>query len=206
MLNQHQIKKNHSNSWRNIWTIYNSNQKFYKGPMFNTTLVLNIGLLIMVLFSDVDIYLFICKTIDLFLSILPNLLGFNLGSYALLIGLASSNVLLKLTKGIDKDFTFFQKASSVFAVSIVLQAITLVSTFLIKQVILVQELSNMSFEKTLGCLVPAINIIVFFSLNFLGIYSLLLILMLVKNIFGLSQTANFFSGIENINNEKKEEK
>lgn len=206
MLSQKEIKRNHSNSWRNIWRIYNANQKFYRGVMFKTTIVLNIALFTLALVLDVDIFLTIHKTTDLYLSVLPNLLGFNLGAYALLIGLASSSILLKLTKDIDKGFTFFQKASGVFAISIVTQAFTLLTTFIIKQVIIFQETDETSYNQSLECLIMGANFCVFIFLNFLGIYSLLLILMIVKNIFGLSQTANLLSGIENINKEKSTRK
>jgi len=206
MFSQEEIKKNHSNSWENIWTIYNSTQKFYKGPMFITTTVLNIAIYIIVFLLNTNLFQLISKTTDLYLSVLPNLLGFNLGAYALLIGLASSNILIKLTKGIDNSFTFFQKASSVFAISIVLQGFTLLIAFIIKQVIMIQEIANFYYDKAFEYLIIGINFCVFVCLNFFGIYSLLMILMLVKNIFGLSQTANFLGGVENIDNEKQKAK
>lgn len=197
MLNQQQIKENHSSTWKNIWLIYNTNQKFYRGIMF----IFSSGLSLAAVFSasilNIDFFTIICKITDLYISIIPNLLGFNLGAYALLIGLASSTFLPSLTKGINKGFTFFQKASSVFAFCITVQAITLIMSFIIRQIVIIQELSmySMDNKNVIACY---LNISIFFILNFLGIYSILLILMLVKNIFGLSQTANFFSGMENL--------
>lgn len=203
MLNQEQIKKNHSSKWPVIWYIYNKNQKFYKGVMFLTSSVFSLFIIITSIVLEVDFFRLICEITDLYISIIPNLLGFNLGAYALLIGLTSSTFLPHLTKGIDKDVTFFQKASSVFAFCIALQALTLIFAFVIKQIVLLQELSDKAHIFLNNDIISLINVPIFFILNFIGIYSILLILMLVKNIFGLSQTANFFSGVENIKSTKK---
>lgn len=202
MLNQEQIKKNHSSKWPVIWYIYNKNQKFYKGVMFLTSSVFSLFIIITSIVLEVDFFRLICEITDLYISIIPNLLGFNLGAYALLIGLTSSTFLPHLTKGIDKDVTFFQKASSVFAFCIALQALTLIFAFVIKQIVLLQELSDKAHIFLNNDIISLINVSIFFILNFIGIYSILLILMLVKNIFGLSQTANFFSGVENIKSTK----
>ncbi|WDF68700.1 hypothetical protein PQ465_20690 [Sphingobacterium oryzagri] len=206
MLTNDQIKKNHSNSWKTIWMIYNANQKFYKGMFFWVAILLDVIVLIFALLTRSDFYTLICKTVDLHLTILPNLLGFNLGSYALLIGLASSNFLHKFTGGLNEGFTFFQKASAVFAVSVILQAFTLSIAFTIKQIILVQELSIPGSLNIGKCLLQYVNYMFFLGINFLGIYSVLIILMLAKNIFALGQTANFFSGIEQLKAAQSEKK
>lgn len=196
-----QIKDNHSNSWKKLWHIYNKDNSGYKGFMLWFSLITNLLIVIYSCLGAADPYLLIEKYTELYIEIIPSLLGFNLGAYALLIGLASTSFLYKMTKGIDEKYTFFQRASSVFGFCIAIQAVALIVSFAIKELMEIQNLNNFVQPVSLGDeFIYKLNYIVLFLANFIGIYSITLVLMIIKNIFGISQTANFFSGLENLRN------
>ena len=198
-----EIKINHSNSWPKLWQIYNKDNSAYKGLMLWISFALNLIIIIYSSLGKIDPYLLIEKYVGLFIEIIPSLLGFNLGAYALLIGLASTSFLNKMTKGIDKEYTFFQRASSVFGFCIAIQAVSLIISFVIREFIEIQNTKNFISPFTL-CDGEAekINYVILFIANFFGIYSITLVLMIIKNIFGISQTANFFNGLENLKDRK----
>lgn len=201
-MNNEEIKINHSNSWKKLWKIYNKDNSGYKGIMLWVSITLNLIIIIYSALGKVDPFSLLEKYVVLYIEIIPSLLGFNLGAYALLIGLASTSFLNKMTKGINEGYTFFQRASSIFGFCIAVQAVSLIFSFIVKEFIEIQNIKNFSapyiFSNDEACI---FNYIVLFIINFVGIYSITLVLMIIKNIFGISQTANFFNGLENLRNE-----
>ena len=120
-------------------------------------------------------------TVDLVNSIIPSLLGFVLGGYAMLIGF--SNVSIIAVKINDK-ITLYQKISTVFSMSLIMQIFLLLFSFAIKLII-------KASISVLPILADVTNIICIIFLFYGLIYITLMIKDLVINIFNLSQYQNF---------------
>jgi hypothetical protein len=141
----------------------------------------------------------ISSVVDLVLSIIPSLLGFVLSGYALLIGFGNIEIIAK-RKSNDLDNrnpTLYQKVSTVFAVSLIMQILLLVYAFGLK-IILKTNLPCL-FDNFLIC--GLINYVLFILLIFGSFYVIVMIKDLVINIFNFSQIQHF-----TINKPRKENK
>jgi hypothetical protein len=189
--------------WRRIWKLYGFKSLFScKNRLFYTSVLLTLTLLCLLVgfFSKNDYYLTLLKMfIDLGISILPNLLGFNLGAYALIVGFLSNEKLLQAlcVKNEEEQSDKLEDISGVFAMNIVVQAFTLFWCFIGKSFMAVStDATFMKFVTmfdlpilyTLGA-----NLIYLLATFFLITYSILLIIQSVINIFDFSQLFNHFS-------------
>lgn len=137
----------------------------------------------------------ISSVVDLVLSIIPSLLGFVLSGYALLIGFGNIEIIAKKKANEDNNPTLYQKVSTVFAVSLIMQIMLLVYAFGLK-IILKINLPCLS-DNFLIC--NLINYTLFALLTFASFYVTMMIKDLVINIFNFSQIQHF-----TINNRRKE--
>lgn len=120
---------------------------------------------------------------NLIISVFPNLLGFTLGGYALIIGFGNNKLLKKFTvKSTDSQNSLFQKINSVFAYAIIIQTVTLGSSVII---FLINKLGLKSIFHAY------INSFGLFIISFLTFYSLFLLYKMVINIFDFGQLHHF---------------
>jgi hypothetical protein len=192
------IKKNHLGDLKTLLRIYNAKGDLYKGKFLWISIAIDILLTVDLGLSRSDIYGAISKIIESYIAILPCLLGFNLGAYALLIGFGTSSFLGRISKNFDKKVTLFQRASSVFGFCVLLQAVALIFVFVTKQIIAIQESTG---SDLLASILPdnaiaMINGSAYFIINLLGIYSITILVKVIENIFSLSQLSHFYSGLE----------
>jgi hypothetical protein len=193
--------------WKRIWKLYGLKELFsWKNKLFyfSVFIVASTVICILVLNHKDDlIYNLIQKIVDTGLSILPTLLGFNLGAYALIIGFLTNESLKKaVTKGQeDQSKNALERISSVFAINIITQAFTLLSSFLIKESIIIIEKLDLSLRlKTIFYshdYVIIINYLFFIIIMFLTLYSIVLVIQNAINIFDFSQLFTYFSTKEN---------
>ena len=129
--------------------------------------------------------------IDLILSIIPNLLGFVLSGYALLIGFGNIELIAKKTKPNNENTevkpTLYQKVS-VFAVGLIMQIFLLAFSFVLK---LILKLELPCLFGTY-CICNLVNYIVFGLFVFGLLYVTVMIKDLVINIFNFSQVQHIF--------------
>lgn len=131
----------------------------------------------------------VSSVVDLVLSIIPSLLGFVLSGYALLIGFGNIEIIAKKKtseKG-DNNPTLYQKVSTVFAVSLIMQIMLLVYAFGLKLILKI-DLPCL-FDNFLIC--SLINYTLFTLLTFGSFYVTMMIKDLVINIFNFSQIQHF---------------
>ncbi|HEY0055771.1 MAG TPA: hypothetical protein VGB63_10475 [Pedobacter sp.] len=193
------IRNNHLGDIKTLLRIYNAKGALYNGTYLWISLVVTLVLTLICYYSAADFYKLIQALCNIYTSVLPSLLGFNLGAYALLIGLGSSSFIGRFSRKFAVKITLFQRASSVFGFCVLLQALALIAAFFYNLIIIIQEQSQLSLMNNFFDDIDAVNkfnAFAFYFLNFIGTYSVLIIIKVVENIFSLSQLAHFYSGLD----------
>lgn len=151
------------------------------------------------LYQNKDLYLLLSNTVDLVISIFPNILGFNLGGYALIIGFGNTNLLESMTQKDDEDnSTIFQQINGIFAFSILLQSLTFITGFIVRFLFSLNVTSNITTSNNT-------NFCTIIFLLFFALWSLTMIPFLVVNVFTFGQMHHFFLSISRLK-EKKNKK
>jgi hypothetical protein len=187
----------HLTSLNGIFIIIKSRGKNYS---YDIAVSISITILIYLIFyytsKNNNPYQLIANLAELTTSIFPNLLGFSLGGYAMVIGFPNNTVLEETAK--KDDYSTYQKLSAFFSIALFIQLIVLGLSFLvswfIKQKFEVQGSGNAFF---------VINIIVYFMLSFLSIYSLIIARHIIINLFNLGQINSAYFTREMIKKENK---
>lgn len=124
---------------------------------------------------------------NMLLSLLPNLLGFCIGGYALIIGACNLDIIKKMSMPYsDKHgFSYYQVLSAVFASTLVCQCIALVYVFSVHVII---KLDITPITETIGRIANVIGIALMLLLSGL---SLSLLYYTIVNIFSFGQTIHF---------------
>jgi len=184
--------------WKYIWKLYGWKKLFdFKNRCFYfSILCVLISTLAVFLYSkkEDDITILIEKIVDLGISMLPTLLGFNLGAYALIIGFLGNKVLLAalIEKQQNSSQSHLENLSSIFAVNIIIQAFSLLCSFLIKMFMGFEELDLNIFDVPNNFRV-VFNYFIFVISSFFSLYSIVLVIQNVINIFDFSQLFIYFS-------------
>lgn len=201
--NEKDYKESHKGNLSTLLRIYWENKPIWKSYFFWAAFISSI-IIQTIIFLTSESYLpsieFVCNQM---LSIMPNILGFNLGGYVLLIGLNSQNILDEITEpnpeaNPPERYSLFQKQSSVFAYSILIQACTILIGYVFKGII------HLGVSPVSNSIADIVNFIGFWIINFVSIYAVLLIAQIVLNIFNFGQILHFFIRLECL--EKKVEK
>jgi len=176
-----QIKSEHPLSYKGILHSYDWNEIKTSRP-FQISTFASISFLIISLLSQktsLEIVIFWSSQI---IAIFPNLLGFNLGGYALVIGFGNTELIESMTKiGIGKKTSPFQKVSGIFASAILLQLLTFATAFIVNFFVQLQ------FSSTNPKIVNSVNSSISLVLSFLGIWGILILFSLVANVFSWGQ-------------------
>ncbi|WP_297101806.1 hypothetical protein [uncultured Draconibacterium sp.] len=184
------LKETHNGNLKTLLKIYWSNKPIFKSQYFWTAIcvsTLSIIFASLLQIPKFDILKFLAQQAT---SIIPSVLGFNLGAYIILISLNSTNILKEMTEpNIEEGekYSFYQKMSSVFAFSLLLQTTSLVFGIIVSTVI------NLCSSIVIGNIFAEImNILSQFFLCFVLTYSLVLIGQVVLNVFNFGQVIHFF--------------
>jgi len=196
------LKNNHKTSIKGIYTQYIHKKLFCSWGMKISVILSALCFILLFFFIEIDYYDILAKIISTNISIFPDLLGFCVGGYALIIGFGHKEMLQKMSSPNEEksNMSFFQIMSSVFAVSIIIQIITFLLSYLISFVI------NLDFTSTSESLCKIINTFTISLILFFSIYSIILLYYMVINIFNFGQSMHLCIRIDLLNKQKKEKK
>ncbi|OHD09594.1 MAG: hypothetical protein A2Y41_04725 [Spirochaetes bacterium GWB1_36_13] len=181
VLNQ-QISDNRKTGFKGIVFNYPT-KKLKKSKILYLSLFLSLIFAILSFFYCTNLYDIFIDFNNLIISIFPNLLGFTLGGYALIIGFGNKELLKKFTiKSSKSPNSLFQKINSVFAYAIIIQVITLGSSIIIFLINKIKIKSD--FHQY-------VNSFGLFLVSFFTTYSLLLLYKMVINVFDFGQLHHF---------------
>lgn len=127
------------------------------------------------------------------LDIFPNILGFSLGGYALIIGFGNSELLSEIAKK-DK-FSTFQLLSAFFATVLLLQVILILLAFLIS--------TFLDLQITIICndfISNVINLSFAFTMLIIGSFTFIMSPWVIINLFTLGQLHNVHVTIQKFKN------
>lgn len=124
---------------------------------------------------------------NIVLSAFPSLLGFSLAGYALIIGTINIGVMRMMSKPQKpmSDMSYFQFVSSVFALSVLVQCLTLSLAFIVHVVV------EQKWEMVVDISSRWVNYPAYVLLMLLVIESFVLLANMVINIFTYGQTVHF---------------
>lgn len=197
-----QLKKDHPMSYKGILYSYSWDDIKESKP-FIISLSFSILLFILSFFSKKELLDIINFWTNQILTIFPNLLGFNLGGYALIIGFGNTELVQSLTqKKPEKKTSVFQKLSGIFGFTLLLQSITFSISFIFNFII------ELGFETSNKMIYVGTNSIAILILSFLGLWGLLILPSLIVNVFTFGQMHHLYLTkkrlIEKMDKEKEE--
>ena len=179
MQNKINEKQKHETGIKGIYTKYICKEIFLSIGLWISIIMSITCFTYLYYFSTLNDYELLIKIIEKNISIFPSILGFCIAGYALIIGFGSREILKKIA-GIDigGNMSIFQYTSRIFATAIIVQVITLLSSFLVWHLLNLEINSlNAKFINT-----ATISFIFFTSL-----YSIILIGYTVTNVFNFGQ-------------------
>ena len=160
---------------------------FSRGTLisFITTLLIIVGICFRNNTTINEYYNTLLHITEIILSLLPSILGFCIGGYALIIGACSTDVIKKMSDPQKHDLSLFQILSSVFAATLIIQCFTLVIAYIVRLCLLLEIGIN---SVIIGVVVDVGVILI---LLFLSCISLSLLYYTIVNIFNMGQTMHF---------------
>jgi hypothetical protein len=194
---QKNIKELHLFGFSGILDILKIKGTFKKFP-FYLSIFLSLTIVIFIAFNySIKLYDFVEETSKLLLSFFPNLLGFSLGGYALVVGFSNTDLIKKGSE--TKKHSLYQILNAIFSLSIIFQVFTTILCFSIVWFVDVASkhinLINVELFSSI------INALLLFMLLFGSFYSLFLTPYVITNLFTLSQLNNLHLTIENLKDE-----
>ena len=195
------LKQTHPMSRKGIFNKYTiSKIIFSRGTLISLiiTIVIIIGVCCRNDTSINEYYNTLLHVTDIILSLLPSILGFCIGGYALIIGVCSTDTIKKMSNPQEHGLSIFQILSSVFAATLIIQCFTLIIAYIVHFCLLLEIGTN---SVIIGVVV---NVGMILILLFLSCISLSLLYYTIVNIFNMGQIMHFCIRFEEEN--KKEEK
>lgn len=181
------LKKIHRGDFKTLFEIYQSDRKFYKSWFFFCPLILSIITVTAAEFTKSNIFTIVNDHLyGIIFSVIPCLLGFNLGAFILIVGFGSTDVLKRISKPLSKqkNFSLYQKLISVLGASVFIQVTTLATGFIF------QSISILNIPDYLNSS-NIINPLALFFLMLLIFYSISQLFVVVKHVFLFGQTIHF---------------
>ena len=195
------FKKQHQVGLRGLLAIYPTNKlkRGIKWPLLTTAVVGGA----MLLLGKNSAQQSLDDIAVLVVSILPNLLGFLLGGYTILIGFGNVDLLKSATKIYpESGISLFQTLSSIFAITILVQSLTLILG-LVAHFGLQIEVGRQGPLAWFYHAVPVLDGISFLTLMFALFYSVFALRDMVLNIFGFAQMYHQTLALERIASESE---
>lgn len=153
---------------------------FFKSIIYPVALSIVLSIVFIVL--EVDTYDVIKSTVSMVIDIVPDLLGFLLGGYALLIGFGNQDVLKLITKAKGDTKSVYQSLNAVFSISLLSQFLVLLVAVFVNY-LLVSNLESV-FNHRLTKYINNIFSFIFMAMIF---WSILNIKDMIINIFNFGQ-------------------
>ena len=150
-------------------------------------LLIDFCLLLIVLIFKADIYCQIKFLTETIMSVVPNVLGFILTGYTVIISVTESKYLKLMVKPLpSKHITLYQTVNSTFAFVLITLCVTLLIGFISNYVVK----ADLKIIDCLSGCVDIINSTFLFVLIFLFLYSIFAIKDVVINVFNFGQFIN----------------
>ena len=172
--------KLHSLGLNGIFEMYTFKDFAKSNPMI-ISLIISYSLIIICINLNTEIEVIFNSILNITLTFLPNIIGFGLGGYAIMISFSNQIMLDKMFKRQLKfnKPTLYQRTSAIFAFVLILQIFTLTIS------VVVNLLKDFSFNA--NEFIDITLYIVSFILIFLTLWSILVMIDLIKNIFNIGQ-------------------
>ena len=179
------IREDHPTSFRGIYKSY-SIKDVYESKPFWGSIISTLVLGWLFFFSDKNFYELLVVINEKVINLYPNLLGFNLGGYALIIGFGNNDLIKSLTKkGKNKKNSIFQRLNGIFAFTLILQAFVLIFAFITE---LVLSLNLDAYSDSIYYFTNGFSL---FVLTFFGLWGILILPILIANVFTFGQLHHF---------------
>lgn len=187
-----ELKNRHQYSIRGIFSKYIIRKFLYSRSMLISIAITAVLSFLIICFRFKNTFDLLEEIIDITMDLIPNILGFCIGGYALIIGIGNIDALKKMSSPMKKreNLSFFQILSSVFAGSLILQCITLLLSFVIK-IFLKIEIPALS-----NSIAIVINSLVIIVILFFSTLSIVLLYYTVINLFNYGQSMHFLIRLE----------
>ncbi|MES2479949.1 MAG: hypothetical protein V4561_12745 [Bacteroidota bacterium] len=186
------IKDFHTVSWKGIKKILIERKTFRKKPFIYSIVITFLICLLIAVFKSEQSYDLLKEITEMVVSIFPNLLGFSLGGYAIVVGFSNNELIKKATK--IRKYSVFQQLSAIFAMTVLFQVITVFIALIITCFIKFE--STEILPNLIGSFGNYVNVISLFLLLLGAVYSLVMTPYIVYNLFTLSQLVNSHFTIE----------
>lgn len=185
--------------WNKVFQLYTFD-KWRKASVF--PLFISIVLMVVFTQSQIETIIYLKEISALIISISPNILGFLLGGYALLMGFSGNSIVEYMSKG--EDTTLYQKQNTVFAMALFSIFIGLV--FAICVLFIVN--ANIPLYNGVEAIISYKNFnrLILFVLLYTLFYSLFAIKDMVINVFNFGQLIHFMVKKELDKKNKTEQK
>lgn len=193
------IAKLHVGSWRGIADILLKMRIFSKWPFWGGLAVCT-GLTIFSTFFTRNSFAILTHLTDLITNVFPDMLGFSLGGYAIVVGFSNAELIKRATK--VNGYSIYQVISAIFSLIILCQLFTLLFGFIASWAI------NSEVGRASGIYLPIVaalvNGLLLLVLSFGATYSLAMSSYIVINLFTLSQDNNKFYTLEKYEENQRE--
>lgn len=172
---------------------------FSKLNIITTTLTI-IFVFIVGMFN-IDKYELIGEIKSLMINFLPNILGFTIAGYTLVVGFIQGGMLNKISEPMkDSKYSLYQNMSANFAINVIFQGFALIFAFFIRFVIYFDDELNIDFGSCYYCIVNNVGLLL---ITYWFLISLLLIIQIIINIFDFSQLHHYYINKEKLEQQNK---
>lgn len=173
-------------SRKGISLIYNKKRILSSFP-FWVSLILTGLYIILSCFIKINQEFILKYFIDKFISIFPNLIGFTLGGYAIIVGFGNTDFLQKIAwSGKENEsFTIYEILNAIFAFNLVCQIFVLILSLGVDFSFTIHTMSEIKINASI---VYTINFITVCVLIFFATWALFIVPYLAINIFIFGET------------------
>ncbi|MBL7912642.1 MAG: hypothetical protein JNJ41_16390 [Bacteroidia bacterium] len=185
-------------SARGIFIIYNY-KTFIKTFPFIVSVIAMLAYLLLTYFFKLNHYENLKYFIEKFISIFPNLLGFSLGGFAIIVGFGNTAFLKRIAELTEKnEYSMYEKLNAIFAFNLLFQIATILFTLFFDFTLFLS--SQIAIDLSARS-VAVVNVTAICFLLLLGTWTLLVIPYLISNIFIFGESHHFI-----LRNEAEKEK
>lgn len=175
-------------SWRGVLDIIYQRKIWLEWPFLACLAFTALVVVMVAVCGDGDSFLYLQQLCELSVSIFPNLLGFTLGGFAIVVGFSNTELLKKAS--IPEEYSVYQQLNAIFAYHLIFQVFTLLIAYVTLWLMQI-DLSKV-FEVYSDGWGKALNIAFIGLIFFGGLYSIILAIYSILNLFSLSQINSAF--------------
>lgn len=189
-----------------VFNIVGLKKIFWSNWISKTPIVLSLLTVVLIKIFNINTYLLIKEITNSIISFLPGILGFTVAGYTLVVGFVQNEIAKKISiKREGKKYTLYQTISATFALNIITQAFGLIFGFLVHFIIFFDENKTVPINIS-NKLIDYINVVGLIIISYWFIFTLLLTIQVIVNVFNFSQLYHYFTTNEIKQDNKKTKK